>query len=256
MTLKKLILSTLFLATMLSPSWAVPVPMHDNVGAASGLLSGAEGIDYTFQGTAGQKLCIALFTDNPGGTIVNVFSPNSRDGEADVFSNYVTSDLAGEATLPVTGTYTLRLGLRKPDRDNAVRVNYTFTIAMIGGQSSGSASAPQNASDANALHLSGYGTYMVSGNPVQPVESLDLTLNKDGSAKVGVNLQGDGFFVNGKWAQVGSHGVLLGLNEFAETRASGTGSISYGENHHPTKIFLSFEVPGQKTNHSLTFEVK
>jgi hypothetical protein len=253
MSIRNLVLSALLLSALVSNGWAKPVPMKDNVGASSGVLSGADGIDYTFQGQAGQKLAVAVFSDAPASTIINVFSPKSKNGEADVFSNYVSGELANQATLPANGTYTLRLGLRKPDRENGSKVNYTFTVALTGGAS---AAAPESSDSAEPLRLRGTGTYMVTGNPVVVVQSLDLSLNKDGSAKVGVNLGGDGFFVSGSWAQLGSHGVLLGLKDFAGTSAKGTGSITYGENHQPSKIFLNFEVPGQKTHHSLVFHVQ
>ena len=249
MSFRKLVLSALLLSALVSTSWAKPVPMSGNVGASSGALSGADGIDYTFQGQAGQKVSLAVFSDKPASTIINVFSPKSKDGEADVFSNYVSGELAGQATLPANGTYTLRLGLRKPVRDNGSKVNYTFTVALMG---EASASAPES-----AVRLQGAGTYMVSGNPAVAVQSLDLSMNKDGSVKIGVNLgESDGFFVSGSWAKLGSHGVLLGLNDFAGNGAKGSGSVNYDDNQRPTKIFLNFDVPGQKTHHSLVFHAK
>ncbi|MGE0495648.1 MAG: hypothetical protein AB7S38_40965 [Vulcanimicrobiota bacterium] len=209
-------------------------------GQVKGTLNGYEVKDYIFTARAGQKMRLEVDSKRPNWLVVQVRSPGNAD--ADVFSNFISGDMQGEAVLPSDGDYRLRLGIRRPEAARGGRVDYLATLAIEAEQST---------------LLEGSGSYLSSEAPAFPVGSVNLALRPDGHCEIGVNLPGDGFHVSGTWVAVGDRAASLKLTGgFANTGLRGQGVVLFDESHRPTQVFLGFEATGQNTHHSLTFLVK
>lgn len=106
-------------------------PEHFHAGASSATLSGRikgdETVDYRLGAKAGQTMSVTMQTDS-GANYFNVLPPGSEAaiGRGDTTGN------AWTGTLPVDGTYTVRVyQMRSAARRNET-ANYTLTVGITG----------------------------------------------------------------------------------------------------------------------------
>jgi hypothetical protein len=128
-------------------------PVHFHAGASSATLSGRikgdETVDYKLGAKAGQTMTVTMQTSS-GANSFNVLPPGS---ETALFVGSTTGN-AWSGTLPVDGTYTVRVyQMRSAARRNET-ANYTLTVGIT-GDSLGAAPASDAKVPGTPYHATG-----------------------------------------------------------------------------------------------------
>lgn len=99
----------------------------------------------------------------------------------------------------------------------------------------------------------GNGRYQVDKNPETAIESLDLRMTPDGQFKLGIDLSGDGFYIEGTYQRVHG-GAVLNVNRAFDTgKVEGRALLMEGADGKPTHIQGFFNYPKQNSFHHFYF---
>lgn len=214
----------------------------DTTGQVKGALRGDQIKEYRFQAQAGQTFRLQTRSDRPQWLLLSLSSPGSET--ADVFTNYVSGEMSGEGVLPSDGEYILRYLIRRPEARRGGQVSYDSTLEIL----------PLGEGAFSSKDLwKGKGTYRVGTFPPTPIQGVHLELQQDGEFRLGVDLSGDGFIVEGTYRRLGG-GVSLAIERgFDDARLMGEAVILLDSSGKPLKMHGHFFFPRQKTVHVLSF---
>jgi hypothetical protein len=198
--------------------------------------------EYIFQGQAGQSFELSTLSDRGQHLIVHVRDKDKND----VFNNFDSGQLKTSGVLPVTGDYTVYLGLRRPEVQREGRVNYLLTLTL-------------HPLPTLAAIEGGRGFYFVSdGSGQRTVQGVAVGLGNDNTVEIRLSLDGDGLIIKGTWKPQTDEGAVLRLTEAFGQKIQGEGIVLFDDEFNdqgkPTHILLRFEAPEQKTQHTLFFE--
>ena len=105
----------------------------------------------------------------------------------------------------------------------------------------------------SAEEWSGKGQYQVDKNPETVIKSLDLDMNPVGRFKLGIDLSGDGFYIEGSYQTVQGGAVLTVDRAFDTGKVNGRALLLDGADGKPAHIQGFFNYPEQNTFHHFYF---
>jgi len=100
---------------------------------------------------------------------------------------------------------------------------------------------------------SGEGRYQVDTRPATSITSLEVEMRPGGDFKIGVNLPGDGFYMEGTYEKVGGGAVLQVNKVFDRAVANGRALLLNDASDKPAHLQGYFNLPDQQTVHIFSF---
>lgn len=122
---------------VVAPAWAqsrseIRFDRGSSSAVVNGSVTGHDYVDYTLGASAGQTMSVTLNvvggTGDAGTAYFNILPPGSDD--VAIFNGSMSDGPTGEATLPDTGNYTIRVYLMGNDEDAGKTVDYTLEVAI------------------------------------------------------------------------------------------------------------------------------